>query len=166
MSKEGGLQLAENFHIFREQAAKNNPEGQRNLGLCYYHGWGCNENRPMAVKSFLSAAVAEDTEGQFWLGKCYHLGKGVKLDWSKGFQWLERAARQDHPEAHDYVGWCYRFDNGVPIPREGPLPVVTRLQKARYHYTRAAELGIESAWTSLETMDYEAIHQARYMGRP
>jgi len=160
------MELAQNFHYFKEQAAKNDAEAQRNLGLCYYHGWGCTENRPMAVKTFLRAAVQDDAEAQFWLGKCYHLGKGVELDWDKGFQWLERATRHNHPEAHDYIGFCYRFDNGVPIPREGPLPVVTRMQRARDHYTHAAEQGIPSAYASLAQMDTEATHRARYLGRP
>ena len=160
------MELAQNFQHFKRQAEKNDAEGLRNLGLCYYHGWGCGENRPMAVKSFLRAAVLDDVDSQYWLGKCYHLGKGVELDWSKGFQWLERATRQDHPEAHDFLGFCYRFDNGVPVPREGPLPVVTRLGLARQHYTKAAEMGVTTAYESLKQMDLEATAQARYLGKP
>ena len=160
------MELAQNFHFFKEHAAKNDIEALRNLALCYYHGWGCTESRPMAVKTFLLAAVQEDSISQFWLGKCYHLGKGVGLDWKKGFQWLERATQQDHPEAHDYLGFCYRFDNGVPIPREGPIPVVTRMQRARLHYTKAAEHGLQTAYESLSQMDIEATQRARYLGKP
>jgi TPR repeat protein len=160
------MELAQNFHYFKTQALKEDPESIFNAGLCYYNGWGCTENRPMAVKFFLRAAVLENVDAQYWLGRCYHLGKGVRLDLKKGFQWLERATRNDHPEAHDLLGFCYRFDTGVPIPREGPMPVVTRLQKAREHYTKAAELGITMAWNSLEQMDIEATASARYLGKP
>ena len=160
------MELAQNFQHFKRQAIDNDAEGLFKLGLCYFHGWGCTENRPMAVRSFLRAAVLDNVEAQFWLGKCYHLGKGVGLDWAKGFQWLERATRHDHPKAHDFLGFCYRFDNGVPIPKEGPIPVVTRLQRAREHYTKAAELGITAAYESLQQMDIEATALARYLGRP
>lgn len=65
---------------------------QNDLGYCYDHGKGVEENKRIAVIWYRKAAEQNNRSGQSNLGYCYYNGTGVPQDYDLARFWFEKAA--------------------------------------------------------------------------
>ncbi|CDH53333.1 hcp-like protein [Lichtheimia corymbifera JMRC:FSU:9682] len=64
------------------------------LGVSFYHGWGCEKDQKAAVFFYKMAADLGDADAQNDLAQCYHHGIGVKKDMHLAAKYYRKAARQ------------------------------------------------------------------------
>ena len=76
------------------------------LGLCYVHGEGTEQDIDKAVECFNDAAHRGVPEAQYELGVCYRRGEGVEQDIKTALYWYEKAADQGYLRAYHYI-WYY-----------------------------------------------------------
>ena len=62
-------------------AADEVPEAMYELGLCYIHGLGTEQDVSKAVACFNDAAQRGVPEAQYELGVCYRRGEGVEQEY-------------------------------------------------------------------------------------
>jgi TPR repeat protein len=102
------------FEGFKRLAEKGDPQGQYNLGDCYYSGEGVARNQVEAVKWYRKAADQGLTPAQFRLFVCYFNGYGVPKDQVEGAKWCRMAADQGNLDAQFALGYLYYYGTGVP----------------------------------------------------
>ena len=136
------LELEEKITGWKKLAEEGCPQGQLQLGECYYFGEGVPKNATEAVKWFRKAAEQGNAEAQCRLGLCLDAGFGVQLNKEEAVKWYRRAAEQGHTDAMHLLGGSYYYGWGVPKNKKKAL---MWLQKAR-------ELGHESAVILLQQM--------------
>ena len=78
----------------RKAAELGDATAQYELGICYYFGYGVEEDKVeakrwhcKAAEQFRKAAEQGDTVAQYSLGICYFTGYGVEEDQAKAVQW-------------------------------------------------------------------------------
>lgn len=73
---------------------------QCNLGYCYQHGLGCEENARYAVYYYRKAAEQESAVAEFNLASCYLRGEGgLTYDYARAGELLRRALAHGAKEA-------------------------------------------------------------------
>lgn len=65
------------------------------LGLCYIHGLGTEQDVSKAVACFNDAAQRGVPEAQYELGVCYRRGEGVEQDIKAALYWYEKLPARD-----------------------------------------------------------------------
>lgn len=128
----------------KRRGRKGDPKAQTELGQCYEHGIGIEENMYLAVKCYRLAAEAGYARAQFYLGRCYFEGNGVVLDTVKAVQWYRKAAEKGDTEAQFHLGMCY--EEGCGITKDG-------FQAIKW-YRAAAEKGFAKAQEKVDLYDH------------
>lgn len=82
-----------------ENAEKGDPIAQCDLGLCYHHGEGVEQDCAEAARWFRKSAEQGYVDGQYNLGLCYYYGEGVDRDYDEAERWFQKAADQGHEQA-------------------------------------------------------------------
>lgn len=73
---------------------------QCNLGYCYQHGMGCEENKRYAVYYYRKAAEQESGVAEYNLASCYlHAEGGLTYDYGKAAELLRRAVSHGADQA-------------------------------------------------------------------
>ena len=101
--------------IFRllHEAEQGNADAQFNLGVCYYHGKGVEQDHVVAVKWFRKSAEQGYARAQCILGACYDIGSGVVQDWEEAVKWYRKAADQGNVDAQNMLGDSYYGGLGI-----------------------------------------------------
>lgn len=125
----------------QKAAERGNAEAIKNLGVCYYFGYGVKVDRHKAVDCFRSAAEKGDETAKYFLGAVYYSGeKGVvKQDYVTAFKWFKESKKV---HSAYMVGICYRDGKGVKRNR----------QEAKRWLEIAADYGDEDAKTALSKL--------------
>ncbi|KIM34565.1 hypothetical protein M408DRAFT_33796, partial [Serendipita vermifera MAFF 305830] len=76
------------------------------VGQCFFHGWGVETDKKMAVSYFQVAARLGDMDAQLELGFCYAKGKGCKKDLKESARWYRAAAAQGASTIG--LAWIYK----------------------------------------------------------
>lgn len=105
--------VAEDAANYRDAAEQGQPEGQYNLGRCYYYSLGVPEDYEVAVKWYLKSAEQGHSEAQYNLGWCYKHGLGVTKNYIEAAKWFLKAAAQGNSKAQYNLGLCYEDGLGV-----------------------------------------------------
>jgi len=135
---------------FTIAAEKNHVIAQYNLAMCYYHGYGV-ENDYMQAAKWFKAAEQGHADRQYALAMSIYDNRGViRLDRANAENWLEKAAVKGHLEAQNRL---------IKIlekrAEQGQIEEQCRLGDCYYHgewvarnfeqaikwYTKAAEQG-------------------------
>ncbi len=126
------------FPALKKAAELGYPDAQYNLGWCYSHGKGVEQDDTEAIHWYKKAAEGGDSQGQYILGWCYFYGKKVEEDHEKAAHWYQKAAEQGHGLAQYELGFCYLNGDGV-FPNE---------KEAARWFKKAADQGDEDALTA------------------
>lgn len=81
---------------WKDAAEAGDPFGQLLYGLCYFYGYGLEEDEEIAVQWFLKSAEQGNAQAQCSLGLCYQQGFGVESDPSIANDWFVKAMAQGH----------------------------------------------------------------------
>ena len=119
---------------YRKAAEQGHAKAQNNLGNCYYHGNGVEENEKEAVKWYRKAAEQGDASAQYDLGNCYYYGRGVGQNYEEAVKWYRKAAEQGYDNAQHNLGNLYYNGEGVK----------QNYEEAVKWFRKAAELGYTS----------------------
>ena len=128
--------------LYQKAAEQGDADAQNNLGLCYVHGCGVEQNYSEALKWLRKSAEQEYADAQYNLGVCYESGMGVSQDYSEALKWLRKAAEQGHGEAQYNLGLCY--SDGLGVERNNA--------EALKWYRKAAEQGNADAEAALKIL--------------
>ena len=89
------------FEIIKKAAEQGDAEAQYSLGVCYYYGYGVEQDDAEPADWFRKAAEQGYAEAQNNLGVCYYYGYGVEQDYKKAVKWWVKAAEQGNANAQD-----------------------------------------------------------------
>ncbi|PCH33087.1 HCP-like protein [Wolfiporia cocos MD-104 SS10] len=76
------------------------------VGQSFYHGWGVEKDKQMAVSYFRVAARLGDPDAQQELGFCLANGKGCKKDKKEAAYWYREAVTQGASDVG--LAWIYK----------------------------------------------------------
>ncbi|KAG8878073.1 hypothetical protein FRC20_009358 [Serendipita sp. 405] len=76
------------------------------VGQCFFHGWGVEVDKKLAVSYFQVAARLGDVDAQLELGFCYANGKGCKKDLKESARWYRAATAQGASPVG--LAWIYK----------------------------------------------------------
>ena len=89
------------------------PHVMYNLGLCYEHGDGVEQDKHKAFELYERASEMGNSNAIYALGVCYEHGDGVEQDKHKSFELNQRASEMGNPYAMINLGVCYEHGYGV-----------------------------------------------------
>lgn len=96
------------------KAQHGDPEGQYQVGRCFYDGtFGMDQDYAVAIKWFEKAAAQNHTGAIHALGLCYGLGKGVEHDYVKAADYFRHAIALNHVPSLHALGLFYYAGKGV-----------------------------------------------------
>lgn len=121
------------------------------MGLCYYVGYGNDEDPHKALKCWSKAAEKGEHYSQYALGGGYYYGTAMRKNYKKACFWLEKAALQDNCGAQALLADCYHFGHGV----------AKNQKTAVYWYSKAAEKGHANAQYMLGLFYYYGENEVR-----
>ena len=104
----------EAFKYFERSAENGDPDGDQNLGGCYWFGLGVKQDYSQAVKWFKKPAALGRVGPQYCLANAYYSGLGVEKDYEKAFKWYQKSADQGNSDAEYGLGNCFYYGQGVP----------------------------------------------------
>ena len=67
----------------------------KNLGVCYYQGWGVDPDHRKAADYFRYAAEQGNQGAQYFLGLLYESGQGVSQNLVEAIIWFQKAGKTD-----------------------------------------------------------------------
>ena len=123
--------MAKAVDWLRRAAEQGDVGGQRNLALCYYEGWGVEQDQEAAARWYEKAAEQGDADAQDMLSWMKLLGGGCAQDYVAARTWAEKAAAQGRAGAMARLGDIHH--NALGVPRDPAL--------AAEWWERAAKLG-------------------------
>ncbi|MCQ2207068.1 MAG: sel1 repeat family protein [Paludibacteraceae bacterium] len=123
------------FLLWEKSADLGNAAAHRNLGNCYYNGYGVPQNYVIAIEHYTQAAEQGDPIAQYNLAESYSNGLGVTQNFEKAIEWYEKAAQLGLLEAQFNLGVMYMKGEGV----------IQNYKKAAEWYKLAADQGDEEA---------------------
>ncbi|KAI7906209.1 uncharacterized protein BX663DRAFT_255852 [Cokeromyces recurvatus] len=80
------------------------------LGVSFFHGWGCKKNKETAVYYFKIAADLNDPDAQNDLGHCYYHGHGVKKNVYLAAKYYRMADKQGQGIMGNSWIWKSKYD--------------------------------------------------------
>ena len=95
------------FLCYLRDAEEGHPVAQFNVGVCYYNGYGIDQNYNQAFLWIKKAADRGDAVAQHSLAGCYHKGLGIGQNYKEAFLWYKKAADQGWVEAQYDLGFCF-----------------------------------------------------------
>ncbi|WP_286266636.1 tetratricopeptide repeat protein [Thalassotalea atypica] len=99
-------QCLEYFNKFKSSAKKGHPQAMAMLGEFYYHGYGVDKNKGLALKYYLKAARKGNTSAQYKAGLLsllYNEHKNVPL----AIKYLNKAAVENYKDANYILARIY-----------------------------------------------------------
>lgn len=127
----------EALKLFKLSAKKNLTSALKNVGNCYYYGWGTSQNIKEAIKWYNKAADEGCDESMVMMGQCYRNGNGVERNYKKAEEFFLKAKNKaDNINAANYLGVLYD---------EGGFGIVKDHSKAVRFYKQAATQGLAAA---------------------
>lgn len=108
---------AKAFEYFKLADKYGSTEGSRQLGQCYWNGWGCDKNVKEGEKYWTKAALEGDAKAAYWLADGYADGT---LMWNEEMykKYIEQAASQGYGLALYFLGSNYYYGRyGYPKDR-------------------------------------------------
>lgn len=127
------------YKCFLTAAEAGNAEAQYGIGVCYYYGYGVEQNYAETVKWCSKAAEQGLASAQNDLGRCFENGEGVEQNYAEAVRWYRKAAEQENDDAQYNLGRCYYFSRGV----------ANDYTEAVKWYRRAANQGYADAQNNL-----------------
>jgi TPR repeat protein len=103
------------FAKLESRAEAGDRDAQNNLGLCFQHGYGTQQDYAQAMVWFRRAADGGLAMAQFNVGGLYFEGNGVEKDLAAAIDWYTRAAEQREELALLQLGWIHQKGLGVEI---------------------------------------------------
>jgi TPR repeat protein len=100
-------------HWLSEAAKENYAPAIGQLGNCYEHGLGIEQDYKKAAECYTIAAKAGIIGAAFALGTLYENGLGVEQDYREAGKWYEPAANSGYPSAIYNLGRFFQFGWGV-----------------------------------------------------
>jgi TPR repeat protein len=101
-------------HWLSEAAKQNYAPAIGQLGNCYEHGLGIEQDYKKAAECYTVAAKAGIIGAAFALGTLYENGLGVEQDYREAGKWYEPAVNSGYPSAIYNLGRFFQFGWGVP----------------------------------------------------
>lgn len=101
--------------LYEAHARAGHPIAQKNLGTCYFRGWGVAQSIDQATALYEKAALQNYDVAQYNLGVCYRQGDGVDADSSRMLELYQKAADQGLHAAQCALAKCYLYGRGVPL---------------------------------------------------
>lgn len=135
-------------------AEKGDSVAQCDLGLCYFYGYGIEQNYHEAFRWCREAAGQGYSRGQLNLGICYFEGCGVEQDINEALLWFKKAAEKGSADAQFCLGQIYEDGNGVSQD----------FVEAEKWYKKAAGQGLKEAIEKLSAMNAAENSQLSYSG--
>ncbi|CAG7847366.1 SubName: Full=Uncharacterized protein {ECO:0000313/EMBL:CCA67723.1} [Serendipita indica DSM 11827] len=92
------------------------------VGQCFFHGWGVETDKKLAVSYFQVAARLGDVDAQLELGFCFANGKGCKKDLKEAARWYRAAVAQGASNVG--LAWIYKAKyggDGASKEEENPI---------------------------------------------
>ena len=114
---------------YRAAAEQGLPRAQCNLGWCYEHGRGVEQNERRAAHWYLQAAEQDDPRGMFCMACAASAAKAWSGTGEEAVRWYQKAAEAGSISALCNLGVCYERGEGVEQD----------LTRAASLYRRAAE---------------------------
>jgi TPR repeat protein len=112
---------------------------QLNVGICYFNGYGINQDYKEAVVWFLKASEKNNSEAQCYLGVCYSDGKGIAKNRQESFKWYKMSAENNNSNAQFVLGLNYYHGIGV----------IQDYEEAYFWFTLATSNGMEMEGTPI-----------------
>ncbi len=122
-------ELAYYFDIFINDAKSGYVNAYFYVGLCFYYGYGTNQDFSKALYWYKQGAENGDRDCQNNIATMYQEGKGCKKDMISAIFWYKKAANQGHVHAQRNLGYVYKNGEGVSVD----------FPTAFYWFSRAAE---------------------------
>lgn len=104
------------FDVFRQAAAKNDPNGLYNLGMCYMNGIGCERDVKLGFNAFKTAAERGHPEAINNVGGCYREGIVVERDLEKAARWFKISS--DFENAYGRLNYGLALQNGDGVEQD------------------------------------------------
>lgn len=121
-----------------------NPDAMNQVGNCYSHGLGVEQDYAKAMEWFIKAAELGQPNAHNQIGWMYREGLGVEQDYAKAMEWFEKAADLGNNSGMNNIGVMYDWGYGVEKDHA----------KACEWYKKSAELGNVYAMYGLATKYY------------
>lgn len=109
LEKNNDESFRQAYLLFKDAAAKNNPDAEYNLGVLYLNGQGVQANEAEAAKWFRKASVHGHMVAQFNLAQ-YELDLG---NYREAVRWFKNAADRGNIIAANNLGTLYFDGKGV-----------------------------------------------------
>ena len=132
---DGAGNYEEGVKWYRMAAELGYPAAQYNLGYCYKHGEGVEQDYAQAVEWYRKAAEQNYPMALYELGLQYRRGQGVEQDFAAARKCWARAADLGYDAAFMGLGDLYLYGYGV----------ARDVQLALTYYREAADAGYEAA---------------------
>lgn len=139
-SEEEDNQTAElAFSWAMQSAQQGNSWGENNVGYCYLHGYGINQDEKLGLEWYKKSANQGNNLALYNLGECYQDGIGTEKDDVTAFQFYLKAAEGGKPNAQNFVGDLY--SEGIGTEKD--------FNEAIKWYEKAADNGVTDSMISL-----------------
>ena len=139
-SEEEDNQTAElAFSWAMKSAQQGNSWGENNVGFCFLHGYGINQDEKLGLEWYKKSADQGNNLALCMLGKCYSDGIGTEEDDVAAFHFYLEAAEGGIPNAQYIVGCLY--SEGIGTEKD--------YSEAIKWYEKAAANGLTDSMISL-----------------
>jgi TPR repeat protein len=101
------------MQYFQVAAAKDYPEGVKNVGKLYFMGRGRPKDCEKAYTYLKRAADLNDLHAIYDMGLLYQQGCGVAQDYAQAVQWFQKASDLGHMTAREVLATAYAEGRGV-----------------------------------------------------
>ena len=81
---------------FFKADAQNNADAQNGLGLCYYNGYGVDQDYAKAAEYFTKAAEQDHIEAYHYLGDCHYNGYAFEQNYENAVEYYKKSAEQGY----------------------------------------------------------------------
>ena len=105
--------LSKSRECFKKAADLGDPNGLYNLGMCYMHGYGCQIDQDLALKSFRTSAEAGHPEAINNMGGFFRDGIVVSRNPEAAVQWFERSANLGNSYGQLNFGLALQRGEGI-----------------------------------------------------
>eukprot|EP01080_Neovahlkampfia_damariscottae_P007695 gene7695-12161_t len=105
------------FH-FEISAKKGFSRAYHMIGMCKFHGLGCEKNEEEAVKYFVQASHYGDLTSYISVAHALLSGTGIAINEIAAFEWYEAGSKFAHPRCQFNLALCYEKGIGTDIDHE------------------------------------------------
>jgi hypothetical protein len=107
--------LNKNLEHYILGAKEGNATAQNDLGYCYHHGIGVEQNLNRAIELYTLSAEQGNSDAQNNLGLCYRKGICVEKNLNLAIELYNKSIKQGNSNAQFNLGICYY--NGIGVEK-------------------------------------------------